>query len=112
VLHAAAESAAWDPELRSTFDFVTARSFGPPAITAECSRGFLRTDGRLIVSEPPSVGTTPVQRWDRSVLATMGFTAATPARGGDASFAVLTAVGSCPEGIPRRRGLRKRPLFR
>ena len=29
---------AHDPELRGTFDLVVARSFGPPAVTAECAR--------------------------------------------------------------------------
>jgi len=38
--------------LRGSADWVTARSFGPPADTAECASGFLRPGGGLITSEP------------------------------------------------------------
>jgi 16S rRNA (guanine527-N7)-methyltransferase len=48
-----AEAAGRDPELRGTFDIVVARSFGPPAVTAECAAPFLRVGGVLVVSEPP-----------------------------------------------------------
>ena len=39
---------------REKVKLVTARSFGPPAITAECATPFLREDGLFIVSEPAS----------------------------------------------------------
>ena len=39
-------------QLRGTADWVTARSFGPPGDTAECATTFLRSGGRLLVSEP------------------------------------------------------------
>ena len=39
-------------EQRGTFDWVTARSFGPPADTAECAVGLLKPGGSLITSEP------------------------------------------------------------
>ena len=39
-------------ELRGSADWVTARSFGPPGDTAECSTCFLRPGGQLLVSEP------------------------------------------------------------
>jgi 16S rRNA (guanine527-N7)-methyltransferase len=48
-----AEAAGRDPELRGTFDVVVARSFGPPAVAAECAAPFLREGGLLVVSEPP-----------------------------------------------------------
>lgn len=38
--------------LRASADWVTARSFGPPADTAECATAFLRSGGQLVVSEP------------------------------------------------------------
>ncbi len=38
--------------LRETADWVTARSFGPPADTAECAAPFLRAGGHLLTSEP------------------------------------------------------------
>ena len=49
-----AEELARDPELRGGFDLVTARSFGPPATTAECAVGFLNAGGYLVVTEPPA----------------------------------------------------------
>jgi len=36
VIPGRAEEAGRDPALRGTFDLVTARGFGPPAVTAEC----------------------------------------------------------------------------
>ena len=51
-----AEALARDERLRGSFDLVVARSFGPPAVTAECSVGFLRSAGSLVVTEPPDDG--------------------------------------------------------
>ena len=48
-----AEDLARDPQFASTFDLVTARSFGPPAVVAECAVRFLKIGGVLVVSEPP-----------------------------------------------------------
>ena len=48
-----AEDWAHEPELRETFDLVTARSFARPAVTAEIACGFLKVGGLLVVSEPP-----------------------------------------------------------
>lgn len=63
-----AEQLARDPELREQFDVAVARSFGSPAVTAECVAGFLRLDGRLLVSEPE--GST--DRWPAEGLARLG----------------------------------------
>ncbi len=57
VVVARAEEAARWPEFDGQFDLVTARSFGPPAVTAECAVRFLKPGGVLIVSEPPTEGT-------------------------------------------------------
>ena len=46
--------AAGTPCTERTFDGVVARSFGAPAVVAECAAPFLRVGGWLIVSEPPS----------------------------------------------------------
>ena len=35
-------------------DFVTARAFGPPAVTAECACRLLKRNQFLVVSEPPN----------------------------------------------------------
>ena len=48
-----AEDAARDPGLRGRFDLVVARSFGSPAVTAECAAGYLAPDGAAVISEPP-----------------------------------------------------------
>ena len=45
--HGRAEELAREPDLRATFDAVTARSFGPPAVTAECGAPFLTAGGVL-----------------------------------------------------------------
>ena len=42
------------PSLRAGFDGALARSFGRPAVVAECAAPLLRVGGWLIVSEPPS----------------------------------------------------------
>lgn len=38
---------------RSSFDAVTARGFGPPSQTVECALGYVRSGGRIVISEPP-----------------------------------------------------------
>ncbi|HVX20820.1 MAG TPA: RsmG family class I SAM-dependent methyltransferase [Acidimicrobiales bacterium] len=48
-----AEEVGRRPEQRGAYDLVVARSFGPPATTAECAAPFLRVGGLLVVSEPP-----------------------------------------------------------
>ncbi|HLH99324.1 MAG TPA: RsmG family class I SAM-dependent methyltransferase [Acidimicrobiales bacterium] len=53
VVAARAEEAGRGP-LRGAVELVTARSFGPPAVTAECAAGFLAPDGVLLVAEPPA----------------------------------------------------------
>ncbi len=69
VIRARAEdAAARTSELRAGFDVVWARSFGSPAVTAECAAPFLRPGGLLVVSEPPGPGQT-VARWPREGLA-------------------------------------------
>ena len=99
-----AEEFARDDSLRHQMDLVTARSFGPPAVTAECATGFLRVGGQLIVSEPPE----PDGRWDEQGLAILGMEVG-PARSG---CQILRQVAACPEHYPRRVGIpAKRPLF-
>ena len=121
--HGRAEELARDPHLRGTADLVVARSFGPPAVTAECSVGFLSVDGRLIVSEPPgdkaNYQDEPVgpdgpdrpagSRWDYPTeLGELGMVGAARIGG----FQVLEQREPCPERYPRRVGIpSKRPLF-
>jgi 16S rRNA (guanine527-N7)-methyltransferase len=93
---------------RSSFDLVVARSFGPPAVTAESAAPFLAVGGQLVVSEPPgSVG----ERWPAAGLRQLGLEvdAIVP---GPPTLVRLRQVVSCPERFPRRVGAAaKRPLF-
>jgi 16S rRNA (guanine527-N7)-methyltransferase len=104
-----AESAAREQELRETFDVVVARSFGAPAVSAECAVGFLRLGGRLVVSEPPEGGETG--RWPAEGLDELGFGAAESCGVEDASFVRLEKL-RIEERWPRRVGIpEKRPLW-
>ena len=53
VLEERAEVCGREPGLRAGFDGVLARSFGRPAVLAECAAPLLRVGGWLLVSEPP-----------------------------------------------------------
>lgn len=55
---------------RGSFDCVTARSFGPPADTAECALGLLAEGGSLITSEP--FGDETESRWPAADLQRCG----------------------------------------
>ena len=113
VVESRAEEAARRPDLRETFDAVVARSFGPPAVTAECAVGFLRPAGRLVVSEPPpdGEGGGPA-RWPADGLEELGLGAPVPGGSPDGSFAVLEKLRG-DDRWPRRVGVpAKRPLWR
>jgi 16S rRNA (guanine527-N7)-methyltransferase len=95
--------------LENGFDLVTARSFGPPAVTAECAARFMRVGALLVVSEPPD--DTVARRWDIGGLEQLGLESLGAEQQG-ASFQVLIKVRQTPERFPRRVGVpRKRPLF-
>ncbi len=64
-----AEDLGRTPGERARADAVTARSFGPPAVTAECAAPLLRAGGALVVSEPPGGRS---DRWDEAGLAHLG----------------------------------------
>jgi 16S rRNA (guanine527-N7)-methyltransferase len=89
--------------LRGTFDAVVARSFGTPAVTAECAAPFLRVGGQLVVSEPPG---EEDDRWPGAGLDQLGLRRDPVPAAGVASF---TQVEPCPARFARRR-LRP-PLF-
>ena len=107
VVHGRAEDVGQDEAHRGAYDLVTARSFGPPAVTAECAAGLLRVDGHLLVSEPPE---PRENRWPRAPLARLGLE---PERTLDAPrMQLLRQVSPAPAEYPRRSGSpRKRPLW-
>jgi len=93
---------------RGTADAVVARSFGPPAATAECAAPLLRPGGLLVVSEPPSADGS---RWPAGPLADLGLEVG-PRSTTSPIVQVLRQRAPCPAGYPRRDGLpAKRPLF-
>jgi 16S rRNA (guanine527-N7)-methyltransferase len=109
VINGRAEELARDPLLSGAFDLVTARSFGPPAVTAECAARFLKVGGVLIVSEPPK--DTENERWNIEVLAKLGLKPQGRVRHG-AAFQILTKTLPTPKEYPRGVGTpNKLPLF-
>lgn len=123
-----AEVAGRDPLLREAIALVVARSFGPPAVTAECAAPLLRIGGLLAVAEPPAarpvrsvaVGvddgsdveeTRDISRWPPEGLGLLGLEpvelVAEPV-----AVQILRQVSTCPERYPRRTGVPShRPLF-
>jgi 16S rRNA (guanine527-N7)-methyltransferase len=105
-----AERLARDEHLRAGFDLVVARSFGAPAVTAECAVGFLRQGGDLVVTEPPD--SDAVERWPVSGLTKLGFEAAEPMRVSDTGAVRMRLRGAVDDRWPRRDGVpAKRPLW-
>jgi 16S rRNA (guanine527-N7)-methyltransferase len=105
-----AETLARTSELEAGFELVTARSFGPPAVAAECAARLLAPQGVLMVSEPPDAARSAA-RWPNEGLAML---ALGPAVQSEASrqLVVIERAGPCPSRFPRRVGIpSKRPLF-
>jgi 16S rRNA (guanine527-N7)-methyltransferase len=109
VLWARAEEAGREETRRGAADVIVARSFGPPAATAECAAPLLRVGGALVVSEPPGSGG---ERWEPSGLDLLGLVVETTAMVEGATFTVLRQAALCPDLYPRRPGVpTRRPLF-
>ena len=120
-----AEVAGRDPGARGRFDGVLARSFGRPAVVAECAAPLLHEGGWLVVSEPPGEGLADPPsgrldlaadpsgpaRWPAAPLAELGLV---PERliHEEFDYQTLRQADPCPERFPRRDGVpAKRPLF-
>jgi 16S rRNA (guanine527-N7)-methyltransferase len=92
-------------ERRGVSDAVTARSFAPPGVTAECAAPLLRPSGSLWVAEPPAGSGA---RWPEDGLAELGLVRGMTISG----WAQLRQDRDCPDRYPRRVGVpAKRPLF-
>jgi 16S rRNA (guanine527-N7)-methyltransferase len=103
------EEAAYNPELREQFAVATARSFGPPAVTAEIAAGLVRRGGVLVVAEPPQPAPA---RWPDGAPSQFGFADPSFGTWRDVHFAVLRKVESAPQDVPRRTGIpEKRPRW-
>lgn len=108
VVCARAEAAGRDPAWRGRLEVVVARSFGPPAVTAECGAPFLHADGLMVVSEPPD---EDGDRWPEAGLARLGLVRAESPLP-DLRYAVFRRASPPDEAFPRRDGMpRKRPLW-
>jgi 16S rRNA (guanine527-N7)-methyltransferase len=102
VVTARAEVAAHQGELRGAFDVAVCRGFGPPAITLECSAGYVAEGGQVLISEPP------VRReWNNAELESVGLRHASTSDG----VAEFRRVGPIPSGTPRTaKQMQRRPL--
>jgi 16S rRNA (guanine527-N7)-methyltransferase len=104
-----AEVAAHNPRHRFAFDAVLARSFGPPAVVAECAVGFLERGGALVVSDPPD---PDADRWPAERLSDLGLELEAT-RGSQPRISTLRRIGEVDDRWPRRVGVpAKRPLWR
>ena len=115
-----AEDLARAPELRDACELVVARSFGAPAVVAECGVGFLAPAGTLVVTEPPphdiapdaASAAAPPERWPPAGLARLGLVLTAELRQGEVGVVVLGKDGPTDARWPRRSGVpRKRPLW-
>lgn len=103
-----AEDLARRNDLRAGFDVVVARSFGAPAVTAECAAGFLRVGGRLLVSEPGS----SADRWPEPELEQLGLCPGPMYQYPGVTIRELQRDASDRPEVPRRVGVPgRRPLF-
>lgn len=109
VVEGRAEVLARETDFEGAFEVVVARSFGPPAVTAECAARFLVIGGLLVVSEPPDV--SQAIRWSQAGLGKAGLRRLTPdtSVGG---FAVIEKIRATPTEFPRPVGVPgKKHLF-
>ncbi len=107
ILHGRAEVLARDPRRRGHFGLVVARSFGPPAVTAECAIGFLPPGGSLVVSDTEQPG-----RWPEAGLARLGLKVVRREHEPGTAFIELRLDEATGHRWPRRNGVPgKRPLW-
>lgn len=115
VLQERAEVCGRQDGLRGGFDGVLARSFGRPAVVAECAAPLLKVGGWLLVSEPPSSGpgvrSEEEARWPAEALQLLGLEPAELVHQAF-DYRALRQVAPCPDRFPRRNGVpAKKPLF-
>lgn len=112
VLRGRAEELGREPELRETQGLVVARSFGPPAVVAECGSPFVHVEGVLAVTEPPDYCDRAAVRWSAVGLAELGLELAERRTAGATTVAVLRKKLPVDDRWPRRTGIpAKRPLW-
>ncbi len=108
VFRGEAEIAAREQVNEKKADFVTARSFAAPPITAECGCRFLKKGGYLIVSEPPDAR----DRWPITGLNPLGLWPVDIKQPSYGTFQVLELKSLPKHRYPRRsRAISKNPLW-
>ena len=115
VLHERAEVCGRQAGFRGGYDGALARSFGRPAVVAECAAPLLEVGGWLVVSEPPHGGEPAdadgASRWPAEPLARLGLEPGETVSE-EFEYRILRQVAACPERFPRRNGVpAKKPLF-
>lgn len=106
VVHARAEDHG--RARREEFDVVVSRSFGRPAVAAECAAPLVRVGGQVLVAEPPEAHED--ERWPVTGLDELGLEAG--GRSHDPAIQELCKVRPTDERFPRRAGVAdKRPLW-
>jgi len=104
-----AEEVGRDPHWRGGFEAVVARSFGPPATTAECAAPLLEVGGIVVVAEPP---TGSADRWEPIGETDLGLELDWVGTRDGVHLVLLRQVIACPERYPRATGVpRRRPLW-
>ena len=100
-------------DYRGKAKLVTARSFGSPAITAECASPLLKEDVLFIVSEPPFDESANNQdRWPVDGLTFLGLKQKEYWHTGLAGYRSFFCAVKCPETYPRRfNKILKNPVF-
>jgi len=93
---------------RGTADWVTARSFGRPADTAECAAPFLRPGGQLLTSEP--FESCIDERWPTDGLERVGLVFAGEWETSAGRYLRFRRTQDLLKELPRK-GARKKPLF-
>jgi len=111
VLRGRAELLGHDEVFRERFEAVTSRSFGLPAVTAECGSSFLAVGGSMVISEPPDSESS--DRWPVLGLHRLGLDPVTTLRPlMRFGYKVLRKSDSLDARYPRRVGIPvKRPIF-
>ena len=113
VLHERAEVCGRHSGHRGAYDGALARSFGRPAVVAECAAPLLKVGGWLVVSEPPTAQRDADEdsRWPPGPLRQFGLEPLGIVHE-EFEYRTLRQAEPCPERFPRRNGVpAKRPLF-
>ena len=106
VRHESAEVTGRGP-LRGRCPAVVARSFGRPAVAAECAAPLLQVGGRAVFSDLDAA-----TRWDDTALGELGLVILRSWTTPHGRYVALEQRSPCPSPFPRAAGVpTRRPLF-